>query len=471
MSTEVRRDAAPRLGVRVLAAAAVALLANGTAPSARAADTYVHVRLDGMVDLGMAPLVARAAELARESGAQGLFVEVDTLGGRVDAALRIRDALLNAGVPTTCWVNDRAISAGALICLAADTIDMSPGSTIGAATPVTTGGDGEVTAAGEKMTSYLRKEFAATAEARQRRRDLAEAMVDRDVEIPDVIEPGKLLTLTTEEAVTLGFAERSSADLDAALEAAGLAGLQRLSVRMTWAEEIARAISHPVVAGMLMTLGFLGLLFELKSPGWGVPGTVGLAALGLFFAGHHVVQLAGWEDVLLVGLGLVLIAVEVFVIPGFGVAGIAGIFALLAGLVLAMIGRDWEAAAALGMLGSALYTLSAAIVASAAVGVVLGRLLPRTPFVRRTLILSDTLEEATPAGGDDAGLVGRIGTARTVLRPAGSVIVDGQRHDAVSEGDVVAAGTHVEVLGFRGRSLVVRARPDLADENPQGTAP
>jgi membrane-bound serine protease (ClpP class) len=430
---------------------------------------YVRLRLEGAVDLGMAPLVTRALETARERRAEALFLELDTLGGRVDAALRIRDALLDAGLPTTCWVNERAISAGALICLAADTIDMRPGATIGAATPVSIGPTGETTPVDEKFTSYLRKEFASTAEARGRRPEVAEAMVDRDVVVEGVSEAGKLLTLTTNEALAVGMADRSSPDLAGALGAAGLDDLEAVDVVMNWAERVARVISEPVLAGLLLTLGFLGLIFEVKTPGWGVPGTVGAIALVLFFAGHHVVQLAGWEDVLLVGLGIVLLAVEVFVLPGFGIAGIAGLFSLLAGLLLAMVGRDWEAAVALGSLREALLTLAGSIVAFAAGLVVLLVYLPTSPLMRRTLVLTEAIGGGEAGTGDTAygprpeSLVGRPGVAHTLLRPSGSVLVDGQRHDAVSEGDVVPPGTPIRVVGVRGGSLVVRAAPPAAE--------
>jgi membrane-bound serine protease (ClpP class) len=439
----------------VLAAAATAL-ATGAGPERGA---YVFVHLDGTVDLGMAPLVKRAVKEAKDSGAEAIFVEINTLGGRVDAALLIRDALLEAGVPTTTYVNKRAISAGALICLATDAIDMAPGSTVGAATPVMETPEGGITDAGEKMTSYLRKEFSATAEAKGRRTDLAEAMVDRDRGVDGVVDKGKLLTLTTEEAVKLGLAARSSESLEAALAAAGLEGKRRIDVAMNWAETVARGLTHPVVAGLLLTLAFVGLTVEIKAPGWGLPGTVGLLALVIFFAGHQVVLLAGWEDLALILLGLVLLALEVFVVPGFGVVGILGIVSLVAGLLLAMTGLSFRSAWTLGLIEDASITLAGAILATGVALPLLVKWLPRSRLAQRTIVLGETFDASqgvSAYSSDLHGLVGRSGVARSPLRPAGTVVIDDRRVDAVSEGEVIEAGRRVVVVDVRGASVVVR---------------
>ena len=431
--------------------------ALGVRATASSGEHYAYLKLDGEVDLGMAPLARRAVDEAGESGAKALFVELNTLGGRVDAALVIRDALLESKVPTTVYVR-RAISAGALIALSADTIDMGPGATIGAATPINVSVDGEVSPVDEKFTSYLRKEFGATAEARERRKDLAEAMVDRDVAVEGVIEAGKLLTLSTDEALELGLANRSSPDEAAALEAAGLSGMERREVVENWAEKIARILTHPVIAGLLTTLGLLGLIVEIKSPGFGVGGTVGLLCLFLFFSGHAVVRLVGWEDLLLVGLGLVLIAVEVFVTPGFGVAGLLGLASLCGGLVLAMIGRDWEAALLSGAVSTAVTVVSGVLVGTVAGTALLLRYFPESRLAQRTIVLGDRLssEDGDSFRERFEALVGLEGVAKTPLRPSGTVVVDGRRLDAVTEGDLIDAGRSVRIVDTRGGSIVVR---------------
>ena len=261
------------------------------------------VPIAGVIDLGLAPFVDRVLEVAAGADATAVILEINTFGGRVDAAVLIRDALLRARVRTVAFVNKRAISAGALIALAAETIAMADGGTIGAATPVEMGLPGApAQPVAEKTVSYMRKEFRATAESRKRPPVLAEAMVDADVEIPEVIAKGKLLTLTTEEALQHQLADVRADSLAALLQSLDLTGADVRMASQTWAETLVRFLTHPVVSSLLMTLGMLGLIVELRTPGFGVPGALGLTSLGLFFWGHWLVRLAGWEELLLVGL-------------------------------------------------------------------------------------------------------------------------------------------------------------------------
>jgi membrane-bound serine protease (ClpP class) len=307
------------------------------APAQASAPIAYVIAIDGTIDLGLAPFLSRTIREAQAAGAAAVLLDINTFGGRVDAAVAMRDALLNAPVRTIAFVNQRAISAGALIALACDTLIMTKGGTIGAAAPVL-GGAGETQPADEKSVSYVRSEFRATAETRNRPPAFAEAMVDADVEIAGVIEKGKLLTLTTSQALEHQVAELTADTLDAALAAAGLPDADVRIARQTWAETLVRFLTHPVVSSLLMTVGLLGLLVEIRTPGFAIPGAIGLLSLGLFFWGHWIVQLAGWGELLLVSIGVLLLALEVFVIPGVTVAGIAGIVALVAGLGMTLVG-------------------------------------------------------------------------------------------------------------------------------------
>lgn len=306
--------------------------------------------IDGIVDLGLAPFLARTIHDAQQAGAAAVVLDINTFGGRVDAAVAMRDTLVDSPVRTIAFVHPRAISAGALIAMATDTIVMASGGTIGAAMPVV-GGTGPPQAADEKSVSYLRKEFGATAERRNRPAIFAEAMVDADVEIAGVVEKGKLLTLTTSEALTHKVAEHTADSLSAALDAAGLPDAEVRHSTQTWAETLVRFLTNPVVSSLLMTVGLLGLLVEIRTPGFAVPGTIGVLFLGPFFWGQWLVQLAGWEELLLVVVGVVLFGLELFVIPGFGVAGIAGIMALIAGLGMALVGAGATGAVIVSALG------------------------------------------------------------------------------------------------------------------------
>ncbi len=344
-----------------------------------------------MIDLGLAPFVDRVLREATDAGAAAVILEINTFGGRVDAAVLIRDALLNAKVPTVAFVNKRAISAGALIALAAEKILMGDGGTIGAATPVQAGQPGgPARPVEEKTVSYVRKEFRATAEARKRPPLVAEAMVDADVEIPGLIQKGKLLTLTTDEALKHKVADFRADTIEGVLKQLGLAGGELRRAFPNWAENLVRFLTHPIVSSLLITIGMLGIILEMRTPGFGVPGVLGISSIAFFFWGHWLVQLAGWEEMLLVGSGLVLLAVEIFVTPGFGLAGVLGIAALLSGLSLSLIGGGATWDFILKAVGRVIFSLLLAVVGS----LVLLRFLPRLPFGKRLI-----LETGLAAGG------------------------------------------------------------------------
>jgi len=419
------------------------------------------VAIDGTIDLGLAPLLERAVREARDAGAAAVLLDIDTFGGRVDAAVAMRDALVNAPVRTIAFVNPRAISAGALIALATETIVMARGGTMGAAMPVV-GGTGPPQAADEKSVSYVRKEFGATAERRGRPTRFAEAMVDADVEIDGVVAKGKLLTLTTDEAIEHRIADHVADSLEAALEAAGVGGATLHTVQATWAEDFVRFLTNPVVSSLLMSLGVLGLLVEIRTPGFGVPGLVGGLSLALFLWGHWIVQLAGWEEGLLLVVGALLIAVEVLVIPGFGIAGLAGLVCLVAGLGMTLVGEGATVAVIVRALGRVAVSLLLAMGA----GLLLIRALPRLPFGRQLVLETGMSAEQGYASApvSDRRWLGSRGVTLSPLRPAGLATFDGERVDVVSDGDFVPAGAGIEVVRVTGNRIVVReTRRDAKD--------
>jgi membrane-bound serine protease (ClpP class) len=433
------------------------LLLSASTPLAQPAKALVYlIPIDGVIDLGLAPFVERALDEAADAGAAAVILEVNTFGGRVDAAVLIRDALLRSRVRTVAFVNQRAISAGALISLATETIAMADAGTIGAATPVQVGLPGApAQPVEEKTVSYMRKEFRATAESRHRPPVFAEAMVDADVAIPGVIEKGKLLTLTTAEALKHHVAQLQANSVEALLEALNLPGAEIHAASATWAETVVRVLTNPIVSSLLMTVGMLGIIIEIQSPGFGLPGLVGLSCLALFLGGHWIVQLAGWEQVLLIGIGLLLLAVELFVLPGFGVAGVLGILALLGGLGSSLVGAGatWEAL--LAAVGRAALSLLLAILG----GFALLRLLPRTPMGRR-LILQTGLSSGAGYTSEPVGdhrWLGHRGTTVSPLRPSGIAQLDGERVDVVSDGAFLEAGTPIEVIRVDGNRIVVRS--------------
>jgi membrane-bound serine protease (ClpP class) len=456
MTTDVTPPRRLTTGLRIALLLLLAFWTSSLSTSAQGSRPIVYVMpITGIIDLGLAPFAARVIAEAAQAGAAAVIFDINTFGGRVDAAVLIRDSLLEAPVPTVAFVNRRAISAGALIALASEKIAMANGATIGAATPVEVGlpGSGAQPVA-EKTVSYVRKEFRATAEARRRPPILAEAMVDADVEIAGLVEKGKLLTLTTDEALEHKLIDFRADNIAAVLQHLGLRDVDLRRSTETWAESVVRFLTHPVVSSLLMMVGILGIITEIRTPGFGVPGAVGLASVSLFFWGHWLVQLAGWEEMLLFAGGIVLLILEVFVTPGFGVLGALGIGALVAALGLSLVGAGatWEVIvlAAVRVVVSLLLAIGAAVL--------LLRLLPRAAFGRR-LILEDELpakEGFTSAPERDLSWLGKRGIATSTLRPAGVAELGGERVDVVSDGEFIEAGEPIEVTRVDGNRIVVR---------------
>jgi membrane-bound serine protease (ClpP class) len=300
----------------------------------------------------------------------------------------------------------------------------------------------------------MRKEMRATAEAKGRRGDVAEAMVDADLEVPGLDEKGKLLTLDGRQAIAWGIAELEAQDVDDLVAKLGVEQATIQRPELSWAEQLARFLSDPIFSGILMTLGMLGILIELYSPGHGVALGFGLVCLGLFFFGHHVVKLAGWEEIGLFVVGVTLVGVEVFV-PGHVLPGVVGALCIVGSLVFALVNLEAvpvEVAWRAGWLTRALAIVMGSVLATALCGWGLVKLLPRTPF-GRPLVLEATL----PPGPALLPAPGQTGRADTPLRPSGKVIVDGRRLDAVAEVGFLEAGTAIRVVRSEAGRVVVRA--------------
>ena len=410
-------------------------------------------QVEGTIDLGLAPYIERVLQEAQDNNAAAVVLQINTFGGRVDAAVQIRDALLKSPIKSIAFIDTRAISAGALISLATNAIVMAPGGTIGAATPVQSSGT-ETKPTSEKTVSYVRKEFSATAESRGRDTKVAEAMVDSDVSIPGVTARGKLLTLTTEEALELGIADFEASTLRAALDQLGLKDASIVESSTNWAEEVVRFLTNPIVSSLLVSVAMIGIIVEVRTPGFGIPGALGLSSLGLFLWGHWLVNLAGWEELLLATAGILLLLVEAFIIPGFGVAGVLGILALLAGLILSTVGEGSTVQAIIGAASRLGVSLVIAIIAS----LFILRYLPKTRVGRHLVLSTGLTAESgfTSEPLEEHNLVGKTGTAVSTLRPSGIANIDGKRIDVVSDGEFIEPGESVRVDHVDGNRVVVR---------------
>lgn len=401
-----------------------------------AAPLVYSLPIQGEIETGLAAFIARGLALAERNNGT-VLLEINTFGGRVDAATEIKDLLLKADVPVIAYVSERAWSAGALIALSAPQIAMAPGSSIGAAEP---------RPMEEKTVSALKAEFEATAAHYGRDRRLAAAMVDADVVVDGLVEQGKILTLSAQDAIEWGMADLMAGSVHQVLTELGYETYELVRLKPHWAENIARFVTNSTVSSLLLTLGFLGLIFEITSPGWGVPGTAGIIALTLFFGGRYITGLAGLESILLFMAGFILLLLELLVIPGFGLAGILGIAGIVASIVMAF-----------GDIRVALLALSLAISVSVIAFFLLWSRISQSRFFKR-LVLSHS--ESPTAGyrapADFSHLVGKQGVALTPLRPAGTIIIDNKRYDVVSDGGFIARNSQVEVVMTEGTRVVVR---------------
>jgi membrane-bound serine protease (ClpP class) len=247
-----------------------------TAPDAytNEPDEVYLISIKGTIDLGLSSYVQRALEEAVLNKAKAVILEIDTFGGRVDAATQIRDKIMSLNIPSVAYVKNRAWSAGALIALSAEYILIDKSASIGAAEP---------RPADEKNISALRAEFTSTALSRGRSEEIAAAMVDKDIEIKDIIEKDKILTLNAEQAIRLNFVDDKASSIEEVLNFLNLKDAKTVNIVPNWAENISRFVTNPVVSPLLLSIGFLGLIIEFWTLGWGIAGSIGIISLSLFF--------------------------------------------------------------------------------------------------------------------------------------------------------------------------------------------
>ncbi len=407
--------------------------------------------IEGEIDLGLAPYIKRVVEEAEKNSAKAIVFKINTFGGRVDAATQIKDAILNSKIMTVAYIDKRAISAGALISLSCQKIIMVPGSSIGATTVVDQAGKKQ----SEKYQSYMRSEMRSTAEKNGRPKDIAEGMVDERVVVEGLVDSTKLITLTVKEAVQYGIADTISDSFEDALAYLNLSGAEIVDVKSNWAEGALRFINNPVVSSLLMMIGLVGLFAEVKTPGWGLPGTAAVIALTIFFGAGYLLDLVSVLDVVIFIVGVILLLLEIFVIPGFGIFGILGIIMIIGGLFLGLI-SDLPVFD-LSFISGALIQLAAALVLSGVLIFILTRTLTKTTLWNR-LILNAGIDVSSgytskPEVND---LLGKRGKALTDLRPSGTAQIEGKRIDVVTQGDYIIAGAKIIVEDVEGSKVVVR---------------
>jgi membrane-bound serine protease (ClpP class) len=402
---------------------------DGTADTARAAGAVYVVQVEGLVDNGLHRYIERGISLAESNEAAGLVLHMDTFGGLVDAADKIRKNLLETEIPTLTFIDRNAASAGALIAFATDTIYMAPGSSIG----------------------------AATAEATGRNPRIAEAMVDERISIEGITEEGNLVTLSTSEAVELEMANGSFRTLDEALEAAGWADAEVIYVQETTNERILRFLANPVMSSLLMLMMLGGLYFELQSPGVGFPGAMATMGALLFFAPLYIMGFAQPWEIIVFFIGVVLIVIEIFVLPGFGIPGIIGITMVFFSLVVSMIGNVGFQFPELEYMTRAIWTMAITLILGILMLFSLGKYIPQNRMFSKLILVDSTSKEQGYTSSESKdGLMGKEGVAVTALRPSGIALIDDERVDVVSQGDFIENGARVKVVNTSSSRVMVR---------------
>lgn len=406
-------------------------------------------------------LTERAVKDATEMKADYILLELNTFGGELDAADKIRTLLLNAPMPTIAFINNNAASAGALIAIACDSIYMASGSSIGAASVVNQ--NGEIMP--DKYQSYMRSLMRATAEKNHRNPDIAQAMVDPDVHIKGISDSGKVLTFTTEEAMKNGFCEGMAENREEVLQQAGLASSHIEEQNLSWIDKFINFLVNPVVSGILIMCIVGGLYFELQSPGLGLPIIIAIIGALLFFAPHYLEGLAQHWEILIFLIGVALLMLEIFVIPGFGIAGISGIILIFAAFILTMVfnvgfkfnfNPSLDSAAQVG-------TSALIVVLSTTLGFFLSLWLGKKLITADTrfgsLALKTELETDKGFSAQDLRMqqyVGKTGVAATFMRPAGKINIDGEILEATSEHGLIDKGAEIVVVKFENAQLVVK---------------
>ena len=319
---------------------------SGTIAEETKKNIYI-IPIQNTIDLGIPSFVNRAIDIAESNNSELIIFDIDTFGGRVDAATQIKDSISETEIPTIAFINRRAISAGSLISLSCDKIYMTDGATIGATSVVDMTGSKQ----SEKSQSYMREEMAATAEKAGKNPDIARGMVDEELNFEFLVingdslqvddiegrKEGKLITLTTELALKYGIANGKSESIEEILSNLGMENYNIITLNENWSEDMVRFLTDPTISSLLTTFGTIGIISELYSAGWGIGGTIGVVCLTLALGAGYLTKLASSLDLLIIMSGLLLLVVEFIAIPGFGFFGIAGIGVLFYGLYLLLI--------------------------------------------------------------------------------------------------------------------------------------
>jgi membrane-bound serine protease (ClpP class) len=462
--------------------------------SAQVSERKIYVvPVSGTVDPGMAAFIERSIEAPSSDRDSLLVFEVDSFGGRVDSALQIVDTILS--VPegkTVAYVKKKAISAGALIALASSRIVMRNNTTIGDCAPITYSNEGPKVL-GEKFQSPLRAKFRTLAKRNGYPETLAESMVTAEMMVyavqldgktlymddqafedlnqaekeritskKTIVREGELLTMDDAEALELGFSSMSVDNLDEMLRRMEIENHTLIRIEESWSETLVRSIG--MIAPFLLLIGLAALYMEISAPGFGVPGIIGIACLALVFLNQYLVGLADYTELLLLILGILLLGIELFVIPGFGIAGISGLIFIAAGAILAFQdfiipdpSLPWQGEI---LTENIVYVLGAFFVAIIMAVFFMRYIMPKLSVVVDGPYLGTTLKDSHADSMEAQGArVGQTGVTMTLLRPSGKIKIKDDVFDGITQGEFMEKGTPVTITQIQGNRLIVSKIP------------
>ena len=416
------------------------------------AKVYVIKKLEFQeINRWYAAYIKKAIKKAEEEGASLIILELDTPGGLLSSALSIKNYIIESDIPVVAYINKNALSAGALISLSCEAIYMSDGSIIGAATPIYMKGN-EIEKAGEKEISAMRAAMRSSAERSKKNVRIAEAMVDETIILSKRndgidLDDKTLLTLSVEEALKVNIADGKANSI---IDIIKLRNLSENSTIINVEEEkydyILRFLINPAVLSALISIGIIGVYIELKTPGFGIGGVISIIAFSIFFFAQVFVGESGFLAPAIFFLGIVLLAIEIFVIPGFGITGILGILGIVAGIFMSF---------GINNIAQATLVVFVSLIADIILIIILARFILKSKGFKNIVALeTDTAGYHSSVSYDN--LLGCEGITDTFFRPSGNIIINDKKYDAITEGEFINKGVKIKVILVEGNKIVIK---------------
>ncbi|MBU5455499.1 nodulation protein NfeD [Caproiciproducens sp. MSJ-32] len=414
------------------------LLLNNVVSSENIGDVYV-IPIKGEINRATYNYLKTTLNDVLKKDPKAIIFEIDTYGGLIDEAEKIKNLIIELDIPTISFVNNKAVSAGVLITISSEKVVMSHSSTIGSA---------ETIPNNEKVLSMWKGFLRDVAQLRGRDPKVIEAMADTDVYIEGVSEKGKLLNLTSKEALKLGVCDLISNNYDEMLQFFNISYGDIIKLEESKELKVSKILSNPYMNTLLLTIGFVGMVIEIFTPGFGIGGTISILGFGLFFAGNIIAGYSHWTSLAIFVVGLILLVVEA-IVPGFGLPGISGIILVIVGIILSM-----------DTLVSALIPLSIAIILTTIITILLVKLGHKSPHLEKIVLTTrQENEEGYLSAYSKDEYLGKEGITVSELRPSGIIEIDGKRIDALSDEGFIPKNTPVKIVRVEGPKIFVRSIP------------